>query len=91
MSKFVIEGGHPLSGEVTPSGNKNSALPLLAACLLTDEPVVIHNVPEIKDVLIMRDLLESLGVEVSTIGNHTWRVHAQQVRPADFPRLPQHW
>ena len=84
MSKFVIEGGHPLSGEVTPSGNKNSALPLLAACLLTDEPVVIHNVPEIKDVLIMRDLLESLGVEVSTIGNHTWRVHAQQVRPADL-------
>ena len=47
MEKFIIEGGKRLEGVVTPSGNKNAALPVLAACLLTDEPVVLHNVPDI--------------------------------------------
>ncbi|RPJ39440.1 MAG: UDP-N-acetylglucosamine 1-carboxyvinyltransferase, partial [Chloroflexi bacterium] len=47
MEKFVIEGGCPLHGEVTPSGNKNAALPLLAACLMTEEPVILRNVPDI--------------------------------------------
>ena len=61
MDQFVIEGGHPLQGEVTPSGNKNAALPLLAACLLTEEPVTLHNVPDIGDVRSMRALMESLG------------------------------
>ena len=50
MEKFIIEGGSPLQGIVTPGGNKNAALPLLAACLLTEEPVVLHNVPRIRDV-----------------------------------------
>ena len=59
MEKFIIQGGIPLSGEVTPAGNKNAALPLLAACLLTNEPVILHNVPEIRDVRDMRALLES--------------------------------
>jgi UDP-N-acetylglucosamine 1-carboxyvinyltransferase len=69
---------------VTPSGNKNAALPLLAACLLTDQAVVLHNVPEILDVQAMRRLLESLGVSIETVGNHTWRVQAKEVRPADL-------
>jgi len=68
MEKFIIEGGYPLHGEVTPSGNKNSALPMLAACLLTDEPVILHNAPEILDVVNMRSLLESLGVSIENIG-----------------------
>ena len=59
MEEFVIEGGVPLRGEITPSGNKNAALPLLAACLLTAEPVVLHNIPQIRDVLAMRELIES--------------------------------
>ncbi|GAP20082.1 UDP-N-acetylglucosamine 1-carboxyvinyltransferase [Leptolinea tardivitalis] len=84
MEKFIIEGGIPLSGEVTPSGNKNAALPLLAACLLTDEPVILHNVPYIRDVQTMRALLESLGVSIDEIGDHTWRVQAKEVRPADL-------
>jgi UDP-N-acetylglucosamine 1-carboxyvinyltransferase len=84
VDKFIIEGGHPLQGEVTPSGNKNAALPMLAACLLTDEPIVLHNVPEIRDVHDMRALLGSLGVEIETVGNHTWRVQARQLRPADL-------
>jgi UDP-N-acetylglucosamine 1-carboxyvinyltransferase len=64
MEQFIIHGGIPLSGSVTPSGNKNSALPLLASCLLTDEPIVLHNMPEIGDVNAMRALLESLGVTI---------------------------
>jgi UDP-N-acetylglucosamine 1-carboxyvinyltransferase len=84
MEKFIIEGGIPLSGEVTPSGNKNAALPLLAACILTDEAVILHNVPYIRDVHTMRDLLVSLGVSIEEIGDHTWRVQAAEVRPADL-------
>ena len=84
MDKFIIQGGIPLSGEVIPSGNKNAALPLLAACTLTDEPVVLHNVPEIRDVQSMRSLLESLGVQIDLINNHTWRIHAGHLRPADL-------
>ncbi len=84
MEQFIIEGGVPLKGEVTPAGNKNAALPLLAACLLTDEPVVLHNVPEIRDVINIRCLLESLGVEITTLEPHTWQVHAREVRPADL-------
>ena len=79
---FVIEGGVPLQGEVTPAGNKNAALPLLAATLLTDEPVVLHNVPDIRDVHTMRALLESLGAEITTLAPDTWQVRARNVRPA---------
>ena len=84
MEKFVIEGGIPLRGEVTPSGNKNAALPLLAACLLTEEPVVLHNLPRIRDVSDMRRLVESLGVQVEDLGEDSWRVTARTVRPADL-------
>ena len=84
MEKFIIHGGVPLEGDVTPSGNKNAALPMLAACLLTSEPVALHNVPEIQDVQAMRALLESLGVSIETIGDHIWRIQAREVRPADL-------
>jgi UDP-N-acetylglucosamine 1-carboxyvinyltransferase len=84
MEKFLIDGGYPLKGEITPSGNKNAALPMLAACLLTDEPVVLHNVPQIKDVQAMRALLESLGVDIESVGSHTWKIQAREVRPADL-------
>ncbi len=84
MEKFVIEGGYPLSGEVTPAGNKNAALPILAACLLTDQKITLRNLPDIEDVRIMRSLLESLGVSFTTIDDHTWEVQASQVRPRDL-------
>ena len=84
MTKFIIHGGVPLHGDITPSGNKNAALPLLAACLLTSEPVTLHNVPDIQDVATMRDLLVSLGAEVQKVADHTWRIHARQVRSADL-------
>ena len=84
MEKFVINGGIPLKGEVTPSGNKNAALPLLAACLLTDEPVILHNMPNILDVLAMKNLIESLGVNISIANDNTWNIHAKEVRFADL-------
>lgn len=84
MDKFVIEGGIPLKGEVTPSGNKNAALPLLAACLLTEEPVIFHNMPEILDVMAMKNLIESLGVEITILDKNTWKIHAKNVRFADL-------
>lgn len=84
MEKFIIEGGHPLKGEITPGGNKNAALPLLAASLLTDEPIIMHNLPDILDVRNMRALLESLGVSFQSLGGHSWRIQAGQVRPADL-------
>ncbi len=84
MEKFIIHGGHPLNGEVTPSGNKNAALPLLAACLMTEAPVILHNVPEISDVQVMRALLESLGLEMTRVEGHTWRLQAKEIRLAEM-------
>lgn len=77
--KFTITGGHALNGEVTPSGNKNAALPLLAACLLSSEPVTLHNVPQIEDVLTMKALLESLGASVEIVGQNSWRIRAKKI------------
>jgi UDP-N-acetylglucosamine 1-carboxyvinyltransferase len=76
---FVIEGGRPLSGRIRTSGNKNGALPILAACLLTDEPVTLANVPRIRDVETMVELLAGLGVDAEWIGVNEVRVHASDV------------
>jgi len=84
MDKFIIQGGIPLKGEITPSGNKNAALPLLAATILTTEPVILHNLPEINDVKDMRSLLESIGVEVTHLKNHSWKFQAQQIQSSNL-------
>jgi UDP-N-acetylglucosamine 1-carboxyvinyltransferase len=76
---FVIEGGFPLSGRLRAAGNKNGALPILAACLLTDEPVTLRNVPRIRDVETMMGLLSHLGADVEWGGANEVRVHAQDV------------
>ena len=84
MDKFVIEGGVPLRGEVTPAGNKNAALPLLAASLLTEEPIILRNIPQIQDTRVMRRLIESLGVQVEDLDETSWRLVARDLRPADL-------
>jgi UDP-N-acetylglucosamine 1-carboxyvinyltransferase len=84
MEKFIIDGGHPLSGTVTPSGNKNAALPLLAATLLTDEPVTLHNLPSIGDVATMGELLSDVGVSIDKLDANTWRVHARDIRTSEL-------
>jgi UDP-N-acetylglucosamine 1-carboxyvinyltransferase len=79
MEKFVIEGGHPLSGVVVPSGNKNGALALLATTLLTDQQVVLKNVPRIKDVEIMLAIMADIGADVEWSGNHEVTVQAKNL------------
>jgi len=86
VEELIIEGGHPLQGTLTPSGNKNAALPALAACLLTDEPVVLRNLPDIQDVWTMGELLADIGVQVEQLDPHTWRLHAREVRLPAFDR-----
>ncbi|RME79031.1 MAG: UDP-N-acetylglucosamine 1-carboxyvinyltransferase [Chloroflexi bacterium] len=80
MEAFVIEGKAPLSGEVTPSGNKNAAFPLIAAALLTDQPVTLHNLPNIGDVRTMLKIVEDLGVEVTRHDPHNVTLRAGTIR-----------
>ena len=74
MQKFIVEGGANLSGSITPSGNKNEALPVLAAALLANKPVIIHNVPEILDISIMKDLLTGIGVVIKQSNKHSYNI-----------------
>src|SRR5437867_390370 len=78
--RFVIQGGYPLGGDVIPSGNKNEALPLLAASLLASGNVVIENVPRIRDVTTLIELVRALGVSVEWSGDHSVTVHAGGLR-----------
>lgn len=86
MDELIIRGGIPLRGTLTPSGNKNAALPTLAACLLTDEPVILHNLPDIQDVHTMLDLLAEIGVQVERLDTHSWRLQAREIRLPPFAR-----
>lgn len=86
QEQFVVEGNHHLIGEVTASGNKNAALKMLPACLLTDEPVVLHNVPDIADVRVTFDILRSLGAAVDRLDEHRVRVHARNIERHDLDR-----
>ncbi|HEY0072284.1 MAG TPA: UDP-N-acetylglucosamine 1-carboxyvinyltransferase, partial [Chloroflexia bacterium] len=82
MTKLIVEGGSVLNGEIVPAGNKNSAQPMLAACLLTDEPVTLHNVPNIADVRTLLNMLRDMGVEVEDSDlatTHTITLQARKV------------
>jgi UDP-N-acetylglucosamine 1-carboxyvinyltransferase len=82
MPSFRIEGGHPLKGEVVPSGNKNAALPLMTASLMASGEVTLHNVPQIGDVATMRHLLESMGVEAESSNGSTLKLRAHGAQRA---------
>ncbi len=84
MDRFVIQGGHPLRGTVKVQGNKNEALPVLAACLLTDEPVILRNVPRIGDVLGMLDILRHLGATIKELSHTDFEICCKGVRAADI-------
>src|SRR5256886_13237165 len=81
MEKFVIEGGYPLSGTIVPAGNKNAALPALAAALLTEEQVVLRNVPRIRDVEAMLELMRGVGVTVEWRDDNVVQLCAADARP----------
>jgi UDP-N-acetylglucosamine 1-carboxyvinyltransferase len=86
MEKFIIRGGVPLAGTIVPAGNKNGALPILAACLLTEEEVVLRNVPRISDVETMMELIEMLGARVEWRGPNEVAVDASGVFSCEVDR-----
>ena len=92
MASLTVEGGRRLAGKVSVEGNKNSALPLIAACLLTDQECVLQNVPRIRDVEVLLDLLTGLGAEISGQGTSTLRIRCATVNtdrpdPQDVGKL----
>ena len=82
MGQFIIEGGHKLHGEITPQGAKNEALEVICAVLLTAEPVVIKNIPNILDVNNLINLLSKMGVSVTHSGDHEWTFQAERLDKA---------
>lgn len=87
MHEYLIEGGFPIRGTITVSGNKNAALPCIAATLLTEEPVVLHNVPEIEDIGVMLNILQSFGAKIIKEQNHSWRIEAKDISPVCIPAV----
>ncbi|WP_372807588.1 UDP-N-acetylglucosamine 1-carboxyvinyltransferase [Pontiella sp.] len=83
MAKFIINGGKPIGGTFHPRGNKNAVLPMLASCVLTDQPIILHNVPLINDVKVMLQLLESIGVDV-TLDDHTLTLCAKGLHTTEL-------
>jgi len=85
-NSYKVEGGKPLSGVLHACGSKNAALPILAACLLTDNNVTLHNLPDIRDVRAMVSLLESIGVQVTKEGDNSIRLNASSINPDNIDR-----
>ncbi|MBE0689315.1 MAG: UDP-N-acetylglucosamine 1-carboxyvinyltransferase, partial [Anaerolineae bacterium] len=86
MQQFIIHGGEPLTGTIKPGGNKNAALKMLAACLLTDEPVVLSNVPDILDMRTGIDIMRQLGAQVEWLNEDTLRVHAHDISTSQLDK-----
>ncbi len=85
MYTYAIEGGFPLKGRIRASGNKNSALPCLAATLLTDQPVVLKNLPEIEDVHVMIEILKVLGSSVEKVSHNEYRLQTLDIKREEIP------
>jgi UDP-N-acetylglucosamine 1-carboxyvinyltransferase len=88
MNQYLIEGGFPLNGTIRASGNKNAALPCIAAALLTGEPVILRNIPDIEDVQVMLDVYRALGGEAVSLGPNSWRLHTANIVSSGIP--PEH-
>ena len=82
--QFRVEGGHRLSGSIRPSGNKNAALPIVAAALLTEQPVTLTNVPRIKDLETLVELVRTTGVDAEWVERNALRIHAKRINAADL-------
>src|SRR4030095_4279332 len=85
MARFIVEGGTPLRGEIRPAGNKNEALPVIAAALLTAEPVTLRNVPRIRDVRGMLEIAMALGAKVEERDPQTTRIPAPDLKSEQIP------
>ena len=82
--QYIVEGGHRLAGTIEPSGNKNAALPIIAAALLTEHPVTLQNVPRIRDTETLVELIRSVGASAEWQGRNTLAIHAKKIRAADL-------
>ena len=85
MAKFIINGGKTIGGTFLPRGNKNAVLPMLAACVLTDQPIILHNVPLINDVKVMLELLQSIGVDVA-LNDHSVSLCAKSLKTTELDK-----
>jgi len=85
MSEYIINGGVPLNGTIKVSGNKNAALPCIAAALLTDEPVILRNIPDIEDVRVMLDVFTALGGEVETLQPNVYKLQLKDIKSPEIP------
>src|SRR5437660_10414764 len=85
MDKLIIQGGVPLEGEVPVSGSKNSALPALAACLLTEEPVILHGIPKVRDLRTMQKLLENIGARIEEQPDGALRIETPTIQRPEAP------
>jgi len=85
MNQYIIEGGAPICGKIRASGNKNAALPCIAAALLTDEPVILKNIPDIEDVQVMLEIYRSLGGETVSLGSNAWRLALKNIKTSEIP------
>ena len=79
MEQYIIKGGNPLVGEVEISGAKNAALGILAAAIMTDDTVLIENLPDVRDVNVLLEAMESIGVEVERISRHAVRMNSEHI------------
>jgi UDP-N-acetylglucosamine 1-carboxyvinyltransferase len=84
MVSYIIDGGVPARGRIKASGNKNAALPCIAACLLSDEAVELHNIPDIEDVQVMLEIMRSVGTEVSRLGPGSYRLRTADILRTDI-------
>ncbi|MCL2243309.1 MAG: UDP-N-acetylglucosamine 1-carboxyvinyltransferase [Treponema sp.] len=85
MSEYLIRGGVPINGTIKVSGNKNAALPCIAAALLTDEPVTLRNIPEIEDVRVMFEVFTALGGEVEFLMSNVYRLKMKDIKSSEIP------
>jgi UDP-N-acetylglucosamine 1-carboxyvinyltransferase len=83
MEKFIIEGGRPLKGTFQPAGNKNEALPVIAATLLTDEPVILKNMPDVSDAHKMMEIAAAIGADVTRINSTEWKIQAGHIKNSE--------
>src|SRR5690242_21679846 len=82
--QYIVEGGATLSGSIRPSGNKNAALPIIAAALLTEHPVTLDNVPRIRDTETLVELIRSVGASAESRGRNRLAIHAKEIRTGDL-------
>ena len=85
MDQYLIEGGYPISGTIRVSGNKNAALPCIAGTLLTEEPVILRNIPDIEDVQVMLEIYRFVGGKAEELAPNTWRLETRDIKTSEIP------